>query len=125
MNGVLSQSVGQYKSWNPVYTGFSSDPTSNQFEYTLIGKMCTIQVATGNGTSNATTFTITLPYPAKTVKQARTMAIGTDNGTNQNSWVSTRSNSNILDVYRTATTLTWTASGNKGINFVLTYEIEG
>lgn len=86
--------------------------------------MCTVSILTGNGTSNATTFTITLPFIAKTQGLTRPSAITVDAGTSASGWCSTRSGSNILDCYRTPATLTWTSSGNKAINTSFTYEID-
>jgi hypothetical protein len=52
------------------------------------------------------------------------MCVGVDNGTQQNSYLRTMAGSNILNCYRTATTITWTSSGNKSIYFSFTYEVE-
>lgn len=113
-----------YQSWTPTFQGFSVDPTTVECRYTVNGTMCTVQATIASGVSNANNFTLTLPFAAKTGFRARVMALGVDNGTSQNSWVSTRSGSNILDCFRTAATTTWTTSGSKGINFVLTFEID-
>lgn len=121
---LVTQSIGEYQTWLPTFGGFSTDPTILESRYTLNGKMCTVQATLASGVSNATNFTLTLPFAAKTSFRARTMALGTDNGTSQNSWVSTRSGSAVLDCFRTAATTTWTASGSKGISFCLTYEID-
>ena len=76
-----------------------------------------------SGTSNATTLTVTLPFNAKDQVNAP-VSVGIDNGTGQYSYVRTRAGSNILDAFRTITTITWTGSGNKNITFNFTYEIE-
>jgi hypothetical protein len=121
---IVTQSIGQYQSWTPTFTGFSVDPTALELRYSLNGKMCNVQVIAGSGVSNATTFTMTLPFAAKTGSRARAFALATDSGANNSGWVSTRSGSNILDVFKTAATTTFTASGGKGVSFFLTYEID-
>ena len=111
-------------SWVPTFTGFSANPTGVTARYNTIGKLCQCYVYMTSGTSNATTFTMTLPFAAaNTTVQTFFGAVGVDNNINQNSWVRTRMNSNILDVFRTVTTNTWTASGTKGVFFTITYEI--
>jgi len=60
--------------WTPTYTGFSADPTNGIYRYTLQGRKCcmTVIIPAGNhGTSNATTFTMTLPFTAATITNMR------------------------------------------------------
>lgn len=121
---IVTQSIGAYNDWTPVFTGFSVNPASALCRYSLDGKKCTINIITGNGTSNLTTFTITLPFVAKTGALTRPSAITTDAGTIAAGWCSTRTGSNVMDCYRTPATLTWTASGNKAIVVTFTYEID-
>lgn len=121
---IVTQSIGQYQSWTATFTGFSANPSSPTMRYSLNGKMCTVNIQTGTGTSNATTFTITLPFVAKTGALTKCPAITTDNGTVASGWVSTASGSNILTAYRTPATITWTASGNKALIAQFTYEID-
>lgn len=122
--GYSALSNGTWLTWTPTYTGFSAAPTDATARYTLNGKMCSVYHYSGaGGTSNATSFTITLPFNAKYLA-AHSMCIGVDNGTGQNSYVRTVAGSNILNCYRTATTITWTGSGTKSIYFSFTYEIE-
>lgn len=124
MNISIIQSIGVWKNdFIPIWTGFSANPTTIM-HYSLNGKMCSIILVTSSGTSNATTTTVTLPYNAKTGMLSRPTAITIDNGINASGWASTRSGSNIMDLYRTPATLTWTASGTKGIVLVFTYEVE-
>lgn len=53
--------------WTPTLTGFSANPTTTIALFRLDGTTCTIQIhQIGAGTSNATTFTISLPITAAT-----------------------------------------------------------
>ena len=121
---IVTQSIGAYQDWTPTFTGFSANPATPVTRYSLNGKMCTVNIITGNGTSNLSTFTITLPFTAKTSALTRPSAITTDAGTIAAGWCSTRSGSNVMDVYRTPATLTWTTSGNKALVATFTYEID-
>ena len=47
-------------SWTTTYTGFSADP-AGKLEYTVSGGRMHVRMQPGTGTSNATTFTFTLP----------------------------------------------------------------
>jgi len=122
--GYAVQSIGQWQAWVPTFTGFSADPTSVTARYTLSGKMCTAYFFATSGTSNATTFTITLPFAAANVEDPQTFAGNVvDNGTGKVGIVRTRVNSNVLDVYNGATGTAFTASGAKNAAFSITYEI--
>jgi hypothetical protein len=49
-------------SWTPVFTGFSVDPPANVWRFRISGSVCFVKGGTGTGgTSNATTFTMTIP----------------------------------------------------------------
>jgi len=56
---------GAWKDWTPTLSGFSVDPTKSTYRYSRIGKWVALSITQiGNGTSNATTFTISLPFTA-------------------------------------------------------------
>lgn len=68
--------------WTPSYAGFSSNPTIN-CQFSLKGRNCFIKsYPTGAGTSNATSFTISLPIAPSTngVKRSYAYGWGVDNG---------------------------------------------
>lgn len=116
----------QKTSYTPTVTGFSST-TSTVGEYILIGKLCicTIEIV---GTSNATGFTLTLPFisdPATLTQFQQAVVRGVNNGAGVAGWMRTRAgSSNILDVYSSVTGGTWTASGTKAISCTFIYYIE-
>jgi hypothetical protein len=69
------QSIGSWDNWTPTLTGFSANPTNSVYRYSLNGKVCTLAIRQGaNGTSNATTFTISLPFTAATITNMLWMA---------------------------------------------------
>jgi hypothetical protein len=50
-------------SWTPTLTGFSSNPTSAAYSYKIIGNVVHFYIVQGgNGTSNSTGYTLTLPF---------------------------------------------------------------
>lgn len=113
--GDISQGLGIYQPYTITHGGYSVNPTSVSARYALgPGKMChVVAFAGGNGTSNATTKTITLPFAAaNTFVQPGSTQLYVNNGTAAgNGVVLTRVNSTTADVY-TAALGAWTASGN-------------
>ena len=82
--------------------------------------------AGGSGTSNATTYTMTIPFA--TVKQNNCFALGftQDSGANQTAagQVESAAGSNTLALYKTFYRGVWTASSTKNFWFPTTgYEI--
>lgn len=121
--GYAVQSVGQWQDWTPVFTGFSVDPPGSG-RYSLVGKICHVYwTPSAAGTSNATTFTMTLPFAAaNTVSQIEGQIVE-NGGTIQQGRVSTAANSNILTVGSTVAGAAWTASGGKSARICFSYEI--
>lgn len=120
--GYSATSVGQEITWTPTLTGFSADPAGIIARYTLNGQFCTAVVSMpNNGTSNATTFTITLPFTSKYAMYG--IGEGVDNGAAAtNMGVSLTANSNIATLSKNAMTGGgWTGSGNKRGYFTITY----
>ena len=61
----------RWLNWVPTLTGFSADPTNTVYEYMVnSGNVVVRSRQTTAGTSNATTFTMTLPFTAKTLSNA-------------------------------------------------------
>lgn len=116
MYGTVTQSIGQWQAWTPTFTGFSADPSSVTARYTLNGKMCTIYLDSTAGTSNATTFTITLPFAAANTSSqsfAGLMVSNNSAATTSPGLIRTRVNSNVADLYLNSSAAAWTASGTK------------
>lgn len=125
--GVFSNnSDGVYTAWVPTFTGFSVVPSSVTARYLVQGKSCTCYLASSAGTSNATTFTITLPFNAKNGSQYFANIMVTNNGvaTTTPGLLVTRASSNIADLYLNTSAAAWTASASKNARFVITYETE-
>jgi hypothetical protein len=54
--------------WTVVFTGFSTDPTVVVARFNVVGRMVNWQIQIGTaGTSNATTFTMSIPVTAATI----------------------------------------------------------
>ncbi len=118
--------MGDWKTWTPTFTGFSADPTDVVAEYTIIGKLCIARVAMTNGTSNANTFTMTLPAAAHAAGMQHAVICEIwDNSSRRtvSGCCSTQLGSTTLDVWKTANHATWTNSGGKGVEFTICYEI--
>ncbi len=104
------------------YSGFSANPTSITTRYIIIGKLVIMQVSATAGTSNATTFTITLPFAAANTAIQTSSGIGTNNGSSIGASVQTRVNSTTADVV-TNTGAAWTNSGGKNWAGMVIYEM--
>jgi hypothetical protein len=130
-NAKLSTTAGElggaWKSWTPTITGFSANPANGLYYYTLIGKTCHLSVRMPNsGTSNATTFTLSLPFTARTGSMCTRLCTGVDNsGDTLAIAVISSSNYAVATLWKGATFGgAWTNSGAKRINFDMTYEAE-
>ncbi len=54
-----------WQTWSPTLTGFSVNPAGASYRYKVIGRLCYINIYQPNaGTSNATSFSISLPITA-------------------------------------------------------------
>jgi hypothetical protein len=118
-----AQTFTDWAAFTPTWGGFSVNPTATT-RYVQIGKIVFVEVLTTvDGTSNATTFTMTLPVNAA---NAAATAIGFGRGVNAGAAVGP----SRIDITAagTATFRTdnagnaWTASGNKSINCCFFYE---
>lgn len=123
--GIIDSLTNDYQSWTPTFTGFTTAPSGVTARYCVIGKLCICYFyATTVGTSNANTFTVTLPRTAaNTVVQYGFCGAVTDNGSNFYGQIRTQVNSNVANIYK-QTLGSWTANGNKNAAFTLMYEIQ-
>lgn len=119
----------QFFNWTPTIGGFSSDPTGG-YRFKVSGNTCHLIInQTGDGTSNATTFTISLPVSAKAGSETSWGACGfsRDNGialTTPSGWrIEPTSSTSVMSIFKDSATGTWTASGAKRTRVVAYYEI--
>ena len=102
-------------------TGFSSVPTSVTSKFSIIGNTCFVYHAEGvGGTSNATTFTVSLPVLASSF--IANLSIAIDNGTYVSGAVAYQDGSNpaVANLYKSGFA-GWTASGTKQTIFSAFY----
>ena len=113
--------------WAPTQAGFSSDPANGVYQFMLIGTACTLVVRQPTaGTSNATTFTVSIPIVALTLTNVAwsAMGFGTDAGALLTAMGFIVSGGTVLTLYKNLSATGWTNSGNKYINAItITYGI--
>lgn len=114
---------GIWLTWVPTFTGFSADPTSVDATYTVSGKTCTVRVNMTAGISNATTFTMTLPFNSRsrTINSIVIVNAGTTAAGRVDFAVTP--NTNIATFFATPAGGAFTASGGKSGFFSITYEM--
>lgn len=124
VNTILSNFLindGEWKTWVPTFVGFSSAPSSGVYRYKQIGKTVILairQIATG--TSNSSSFKISLPVPAKVITSMSWLSSCAiqDNGVRQvtpgSMEVSSDDPTNLL-VWKDLAGAGFTASGQKRI----------
>lgn len=114
--------------YTPTYTGFSSAPTNGIIRFCLVGRAVTVIFEPNPGTSNATTFTATLPITATSLANY-IMDVGMKAEDNGN--ITTvfglgeisGSSQTIITFYKDLTGTAWTASGLKNMRGQFIYEI--
>jgi len=113
----------------PTITGFSANPTSAAYRYKILGNtVYFVFVQGGAGTSNATTFTISLPVAAKTISNAQwfcNTAPVQDNGvllTTPGLGI-VPSAATVLTLYSRSDLQAWTAANGKYSSGIIIYEI--
>ncbi|MDX9739466.1 MAG: hypothetical protein RBT33_03905 [Candidatus Dojkabacteria bacterium] len=111
-------------SYTPTIGGFSANPNMIT-TFSIIGRTCIVSAAsTTNGTSNATTYTMTLPVAAATITNFtwRGYALVVNNNVALDGNWSITSGSATLNFFD-APLSGFTNSGNKSANAVIVYEI--
>jgi len=110
--------------WTIVFTGFSVDPSTPVSRFFVDGTRCFLKIAMGNGTSNATTFYVSLPITAATIANAswRAMCQTQDNGTFTPGFAVIASAATTIDLRKDATGSVFTNSGNKSAYLQMAYE---
>ncbi len=124
-SNVPSLTTTRTTSYSPTIAGFSVDPSTIVSRYFLIGKKCTVIINTNNGTSNATTFTITAPFTSvnNANQDAYVVGVGVNNGADVLSIATLPANSNVITLYNGLKNGAWDNTGNKGASFELTFEV--
>lgn len=121
----------RYLFCTPVFTGFSINPADSSFYYRLVREEVNIYFRSPtNGTSNATTFTLSMPFLAKDLGFGRYSFTGqaTDNGTFLTApcqiWLDAQTPTRAASIFKTFGNGTWTNSGAKNLNVAyFTYPI--
>lgn len=113
--------------YTPTFTGFSVDP-SGFYQFSITGGMCYVSVRLNtSGTSNATTFTVSLPVTAagKTSTAQRFPIAVTDNGSGQAApgQAIISQGDTTVSLFKDWTGTAWTASGAKAASFSIWYPI--
>ncbi len=122
------QGFPQWFNYAPTWGGFSSAPTVANAVFTITGRMVTVVVnCSGNGTSNATTLTCTLPIAAAYAGRGAA-GYAVNNGSvltvaGRIYVAAVAAASNTMYAYTDMGTGAWTNSGAKRLDFCLTYGI--
>lgn len=121
-NTVLT--MGAWSAWTPTFTGFSTDPTGWTARYIRIGKTIIATFISGtSGTSNATTFTITLPVAANTANIGYPILVQNNGAVSSAPGrMDLTAASTTGTIYNDMGALAFTASGNKSCWFTISYE---
>lgn len=125
--GLWLPTEGRSASWSPNLVGFSVAPTAAVYRYTKVGKLCTLAVRQGGvGTSNANTFTISLPFTAATIANMAwsVRTVGTfDNGALIYTGLAyILSAGTVVTLVVDDAGTAWTAANGKKADFILSYE---
>lgn len=123
----LTHAALTWTAYTPTWTGFSADPSLNFARYAQVGKLVIVAIScSAQGTSNATTLTVTGPVNAKNNFNLLGGMLAADNGSLLTAPAigSTRTNSNVIDCYKDGTFggNAWTASSTKYWHGTFIYE---
>ena len=119
------QGFPQWFNYAPTWGGFSSAPTVANAVFTITGRMVTVVVnCSGNGTSNATTLTCTLPIAAAYAgRGVAGYAVNNGSVLTVAGRIYVAAASDTMYAYTNMGTGAWTSSGAKRLDFCLTYGI--
>lgn len=111
-----------WTSYSATIGGFTGTPTQT-IKYFRLGKIVFMSIYI-TGTSNATTFTVSLPVQAATNMQNEFAFKATDNGTLQSSpgMVEVNGSDTSISFYKTFNAGSWTNSGTKACSAFIIYE---
>lgn len=112
----------RWLAYSPVYTGFSAIPTQGTYYKIVPFNIYFWNYVTGNGTSNDTVFTMTIPY----ISQATNTYVGvisvSDNSVGQAGpgYMIAAANSKVISLFKSYPSVPWTASGAKSAGIPIT-----
>jgi len=121
----IYNAITTWTAWVPTFTGFSSIPSGYTSRYIQFGKFVFWKFYPGSdGTSNATTFTMTLPITSGASAIIRHLCQVTNSGTSQADagLLYIGNNGTTCAIYRTLAGGGFTASGGKNVAFSIWYE---
>jgi hypothetical protein len=117
----------RWSAWTPIFTGFSANPATILSRFMINGKNCFLQSrANSNGTSNATTLTMTLPVKAgANCDEFITGQVAVDNGGFAEATILIGNSGTTLSAYKgIGDGAGFTNSGTKSLSPNLNYEID-
>ncbi len=113
--------------YTPSYVGFSANPSGGMgARFVMIGRLLKVDHNPSTGTSNATSFTISLPVTAATLSGGvwRQFGKAVDNGSTLNTgFVEILTGATTATVYKDQNGTGWTASSTKTYQGYFEYEI--
>jgi len=116
---VVSRPVFETRwlTWIPIWSGFSADPTVGKARYHLRNSVLSFLLVTTAGTSNATTFTGTLPFNCAAAISFP-WARAADNGANLAAGGrAVTATTNVVTLRKDMAVGAWTNSGTKNVDF--------
>jgi len=115
---VNPQGYPGYFNHTTTFGGFSADPSAVSFVFSVLGSLCNCYLFLTPGTSNATTFTISLPIAVLQGGYSQSLRVH-NNGANgvTAGMIEFVGSSVTANLYRDGAFLAWTASGAKGAWF--------
>lgn len=114
-----------WANFTTTFAGFSANPTPSTIRWIQIGKVVSLNyTATGNGTSNATNLTMTLPVAAAQTESIHCCGRAVDAGAIVATppMVKLTASSNVATFFKDLAESAWTNSGSKSMNFDFSYE---
>ena len=121
---TLTANLGQWTSFTPTYTGWTSGTVTGTFKYSVIGNIVFLLIDMTAGTSNSTSANIDLPVNADlNVSYGGALGMAMDNGTILNvaaKWYIGGTYQEIA-FYTNMASGAWTASGTKRVRCLAIY----
>ena len=113
--------------YQPSWTGITAAQTG-VFRYWIKDRICTVaHTRSANGTSNATSFTVTGPLASANIASMiwRGSGGGTDNNSNLTSPIlcTIAANTTTINLFKDFAGSAWTSSNAKGADIILSYEV--
>ena len=116
--------LGQWTSFTPTYTGWTSETVTGTFKYSVIGNIVFLLIDMTAGTSNATNAAINLPVNADlNVSYGGALGMAMDNGTvltQATKWY-IGGTSQTISFNTNMANGAWTASGTKRVRCLAIY----